>query len=332
MPKLILHLGLAKTGTTTLQVKFFPQVHGYLGKSYAEGPDLDLPIEQEGIASSLMELWEKNSDSTALAAWASRLDFNLFPTVLISNETFSRWRTAPGRGVSSWPVNKPRFDELPRRGSHPIVGFLSQLKAVLPRDVELISVLTLRSQFTYLPSHAAQAREQSMMPIVRRILRRRDEFILWDQLVRDLIDLQGPEQHLTLLFEDGVEANARDIVRFCGLTPKSQGFDYRAESLNQRRKAPNSWERRDPKRPPDPLARHLSRISKFLFRKRQPVLSYWYNQTRAALLQFGRSFLRFQKSDLQLSSRERRQIELYTRASNDSLARLLERDLKPLGY
>lgn len=334
MRKLILHLGLPKTGTTTLQNKLFPQLEGYLGKNEKGGPELVIPNHLATVESSLLRLFLVGADSKAMREWVRQLDFDWSASLLISNEAFSRWKDRNCPGSSVWPVQKPRFGEEPRRRTHPIVPFLSELNAVLPPDVELITVITLRAQKTYLPSHAAQSRGQSMTPIVRRIIRRQDAFILWDRLVRDLEALRGPAGHLTLLFEDGVKENAREIVRFCGLTSKSGYINYEEITReNRRQESKDSWVARRPKTPRlDSLCHYLAHHSETLSRSRLPFLSgasFWIHKlfAKESLLRGApsRRLLRF--TDLEAS-----QIDSYTRASNDSLALMLERDLVSLGY
>ena len=334
MPKLIIHLGLPKTGTTSLQNKLFPQLEGYLGKHERGGPELELPDHLASVESSLLRLFLAGADRKALREWAQQLDFDWSATLLISNEAFSRWKDLNCPDSSVWPVQKPRIREAPRRRTHPIVPFLSELNSVLPPDVQLITVMTLRAQKTYLPSHAAQSRGQSMTPIVRRIIRRQDAFILWDRLVRDLQALRGPAGHLTLLFEDGVEENAREIVQFCGLTSKSGRIRYEEITReNRRQEGSDSWTTRPPKTPRlDSLYHYLSHAAETISPSRLPFLrgaSSWIHKIFAK-----ESLLRGVRSQrvLRLTEFEASQIDFYTRASNDSLALMFERDLVSLGY
>ena len=323
MPTLVIHLGLAKTGTTTLQKRFFPQVHGYLGKSYPDGLDLLPPGNGRAVTDSLVELWNNGHDSKSVSDWVSRLNFEEFPTILISNESFSRWRDDAKSRSSSWPVQKPHWGEAPRRGSHPIIGFLASLKTALPPTVDLLTILTVRSQKTYLLSHASQARAQSMGPIVRRIGLRRDAFILWDRLVDDLSRLRGSSSHLTLLFEDGVEHNAREMVRFCRMQPRIGEFQYDEMGVeNRRRRGANSWQRRDQIPRLANLATTLSASTLWLPHSWRTLLGGFYLKGRRVL----------KPLKLTLTSKQLLKIERYTQASNDALAAALNRDLGPLGY
>lgn len=332
MPTLVIHLGLAKTASTSLQRHFFPQVRGYLGKEYAEGEALELPETQVALADELELLFRYGHGPESLARWAKQLDFRQFPSILISNESFSCWRVA-GPETSSWPVQAPRRGEPPRRGRHPIVSFLIDLQSVLDSDVRLITILTLRAPATYLPSHAAQARAQSLSPIVRRIQKREDPFILWGQFVSDLTKLRGPDQHLTLLFEDGVEQNARMIAKFCGLTPKSRPFRFgEIFHENRRRIEGASWRARAPRVKPDRVGDFLFGVASRVSPATRTCLGKAYRRLRANVAGLFSLRKSGRPRELRLTEAERSQVKAYTQRSTQLLSDLLGRDLRQLGY
>ena len=327
--RLIVHLGLPKTGTTSLQAGFFPQVEGFLGKKSTEleGLPFDFPNEFDGLAREFVDAYLTFRWKTLLPELVRRLPLDRFPTILWSEENLSVWRD-PDKTDSSWvPAQKPLRGERARKGSHPVISFLQEMRLNLPDSVELFTIVTLRAQQTYLPSQAAQVGERNMARVIRGILRRGDEFLFWDQLVRDLEELSGPEHHLTLLFEDGIESNAREIVRFCRLTPRGGEFDYeRLPIVNARRDADGgSWV------PGTKRLRHrtgtkLSRVSKAVFRRELPLLSRIYTRLRRWLLSL-KGF-----NSVRLSKRQRSRLQYFVASSNLALSKRLNRDLDLFGY
>lgn len=330
--KLVIHIGLPKTGTTSFQTSFFPQVEGYLGKPGKQrDTSFDLPDDLRFLERSLRKLSFQDNWKQQLHELTGRLPFEQFQTIIISEENLSVWKQPASREGSSLPVHRPSRKEAPRRGSHPVVGFLRELHSALPSDVVLLTIVTLRAQKTYLPSQAAQAGEGRMGPIIRRITRRKDEFILWDRLVRDLEGLRGPRKHLTLLFEDGLEPNAREIVRFCDLKPRSGAWDFGAISEKNVRSSKDglSWvvgtqSERERLRG---FSGTLVRISKKLTGGREMrTVSRAYVLLRNWLLKPSTN------REVRLSPKQQAQLSKYVSSSNQKLAMRLRRDLKSLGY
>ena len=171
-----------------------------------------------------------------------------------------------------------------------------------------------------------------MGPIIRRITRSKDEYVLWDQVVHDLEQLRGPSKHLTLLFEDGLEANARRIVQFGSLAPKLGSFDFGAISQKNVRSTGTSWEVAPPVRRADRLAPILVSFSQKLLGREFPLLQKGYRRGRALLYHGLAKCALFQRTRLKLSSRQRRALDEYVRHSNKSLEERLGRDLGPLGF
>lgn len=332
MRKLVLHLGLPKTATTTLQDSFFPQIKGYVGKVSADKPDLGLPPKHSDLCKNFgyYDVFAEHR-ANATQSLINQIPFDFASTILLSNEAISRWPLS--RPLGPWsPVEPPLPGEGSRRGTHPMIPFLAELNQALPQDVDLLTVITLRAQATYLPSQAAEKGVGSMGPIVRRITKRRDEFILWDPLINDLERLRGPEKHLTLLFEDGVESNARQIVEFGSLEAKTGQFDFAAISTENKRRHGATWERAAGARREDRFAKIAARLYRLVFRRNGPALSNAYLRVRAALVRGRDMFSKLYAKPLALSDRQRSKLENYVRASNKSLSQRLGRELGPLGY
>ena len=260
-----------------------------------------------------------------------KLPFESHPTIFISEENFSIWKQYGHRGGSDHPVQRPFWGEAPRQGSHPIVRFLAELNSALPDNVELLTIITLRAQKTYLPSQAAQYGEPRIGPILRRIRSREDQFVLWDQLVQDLEILRGADKHLTLLFEDGLESNAREIVRFCQLEPTNGAFDFNTISSENVRSADGSQSWIVGTQPDRQRARSFTGrfvvLSKWVTGGRElPTISRAYILVRRALFHVSG------RNSLQVSPKQESQLREYVTASNQRLGIHLGRNLKPLGY
>lgn len=332
MKRLILHLGLPKTATTALQNRFFPQVKGFIGKSDSKLDSGFDEVNREIVKSIGYFASQEHAQPRALDRLVARLPFDTFSTILISNEAFSRWTVGRGPRATWTPVQKPRRGEMARKSPHPVVPFLEALGQLLGSDTELLTIITLRAQVTYLPSQAAEKGADSMDPIVRRIVGRNDEFILWDRLVRNLEELRGKAKHLTLLYEDGVETNAREIVKFASLEPLQGNFDFEAIPFENVRGDGTSWKRAAPVRRPDRLALNLTKFLRVLGVRPVPRVSKIYVLSRSWLLSGWTGLRKIGRKPLALTDKQKKKIDLYVRESNASLSQTLRRDLRSLGY
>jgi hypothetical protein len=218
--KLVVHIGLPKTATTMLQTHFFPQFAGYLGRSFVP--------EEDGVVNGLRDIkedylhgkdWEE-----ALADWADKLDFSELPVQIVSEEALVR-NSPKEKGVSFWPLGPTGRGEIPRRGGLPVTIFLAKLRDFLPSDVSLFTVVTLRNQADFLASLLAQnllndwaTVHDGVGPIFNRIIQNDDDYVDFYRLVVELEKVSGPSQHLTLLFEDGVERNVQRIEEFANVS------------------------------------------------------------------------------------------------------------------
>ena len=245
---LLLHIGLPKTGTTTLQNHFFPNYSGYGGSFHRLGPDAAAVQQNHPSLLRLMETYVRFSGDQPpsgsglrddLSRWVEELDFNETGLLIFSREGLSQWR----RGHSTrWPVDY----ELPVAvGTHPITIFLSELRLILPQDVSLTTIITLRNQSDFLGSLAAQLGRERYFDSSRfeELVTIGDAFMDFNQIVRDLEDVSGAEDHCTLLFEDGLEINVSKIVDLIGPPDLETEFDPAGQipADNKRRSGANSW-------------------------------------------------------------------------------------------
>jgi hypothetical protein len=311
--KLVLHLGLHKTATTSLQSFFFPQVAGYLGKSRAPRSSVAREHEAPNLVKNLKAIaWGGVARFGELEGLIRQIDFSEQPTRLISDEGLSAWPQGPKQRV---PVQRSDRSALSRRGTHPVVPFLRALESCLPEDVELVTIIVLRAQPEYLASLSAE-KGVNLGSAVRRVVKRKDEFILWHRLVNDLESLRGPEKNLTLIFEDGLDFNARLITKHCGLIPVEGSFRFDPpQRENVKRQSDGTWQKKQPK-----ASGNLPKVLQ------HAVPRSVYLAVRGGVLRF------VCPGKIRLTSSQRRRIRKYCASSNQLLADHLGRELGSLGY
>ena len=339
MRRLVIHLGLPKTATTTLQTHIFPQLPGYLGRFY-EGDT----YPSAALTKQLIQLYWWGFDEKqvfeidghpawvpALEAWVEELVASDEDILLWSEEGLSVWRS-PASNAAYWPpMDAP--GALPRRGSHPIVDFLQQLRELLPQDIELKTILTLRNQSDWLVSLAAQMHVRNT-GFVDRLIRDDDAFLNSYAMTKDLECLRGPENHLTLLFENGLEHNVEEILKFAGYPPA--GFQNLTvpEARENVGKRDKGWKVEAPAGVEGFL---LAFRGKFPFlddnvftndkwrRALRPLFGY---EIRRKVLSQGK----WKSFTISLTRGQRTAIKSHCKASNVQLSAHLDVDLEALGY
>jgi hypothetical protein len=339
--RLVVHIGLPKTATTTLQMHFFPQLGGYLGKGY--------PSPDEGSAWGPSEVFSEFSDiqnayyrgqdwEARLADWVHKLDFKEHPVQLISDEVLARWTSPLNAGGSSWPVEPPRRGEVPRRGAPPVAVLLAKLRDFLPPDVSLFTIVTLRNQADFLGSHAGQSgvRVRGGGAVFERVIQREDAYMDFYSLVTELEKVSGPSQHLTLLFEDGVEQNCKNIVEFADLTPLKEVFNFEfGKRANLRRTDDNTW-RRKYSRPSYHTSGVFLGLRKVILGKFPRLFPAMRAVNRFVFARIGAVRRLVDRAangqTVSISDENRRKLRVYCAPSNQRLAEHLKRDLAFLGY
>lgn len=340
MRRLVIHLGLHKTATTSLQTHYFPQFPGYLGRFYPETNYASCALDElaevhaYGALIDGQRVFEVDGREVwipAMESWVEELLASDEEIHLWSNEGLSLWRSPAGSSAASPVMDAP--EALPRRGSHPIVGFLRHLRALLPEDVELKTVLTLRNQSDWLCSLAAQS-GIAETAFVERLINADDAFLDYHAITRDLEHLRGRKNHLTLIFEEGLEQNAQKIQRFAGYTPSEiPNLDTSQARENVRRGAEGWTGQRfvgiegalRAIARTSVLDRHV--LSNRTWRRAlRPILGY---EMRRRL--FGR-YSDPQTFTISLTPSQRESIRIHCDGSNAQLSSHLGLDLKEFGY
>lgn len=343
--ELIIHPGLPKTATTTLQKHVFSVFPGYLGRHYRHHSTSD-SVQQLQLREAHTQLVAARAAPDRLPGewretledWIEALPLKGHRQLIISDEYLSRW--SPEGHVRS---NQPGMDVPPgavRTGDHPMGEFLETIKAVLPARVKLRIILTLRNQTDFLASMYAQKSRDMRAPgtedfdrKVAMLLEVSDGSLDYYAIVKRLAAIVHSEDLLVLQHEDGVVRNAREISRFIVGSPDfiDGSIGASLQSENRRSHEPNTWLLRPQPRasPPVPSSAQLSvwflntRLGAGLRGGQQragdPARR---EQTRAA----GGA------AKLTVTPDTSKSIRAHCRDSNTALAQLIGRDLSALGY
>lgn len=238
------HVGLPKTGTSTLQRHFFPRLSGYLGK-FAHSATSD-PERTPDAARELIRIrFDTNLSSEERAQriheWSvQHLDPEL-SSFFVSAEELSWWHTSPTSG--HWPLQDARHDRN-RLGTPALASFLADMKVGLGPKTRLRVVLTIRNQSAFLGSYYAEKRiffpcfgQRDFTRRVRRLLGSSDSFLDWGMLATSLLEVLDSSDLQICIFEDGLERVAYDIKQFV-----DQDVDHtRLGHENVRIIAPYHW-------------------------------------------------------------------------------------------
>lgn len=234
MRRLTLHIGLEKTGTTTLQRDLFPSYPGFIGGFSTRREDIPVSNGNFGPDSPpdrflgpfyALYVRDGRLRDVENARWRAdvRAWWRSLPSsprdLFLSSELLSKWPTAAApdffRGQFS--------PEAQRLGPHPVISFLAALAAELDGAARIQSVVTLRNQADFLGSLYAQtsikltdASQKDFATRVMHLIESGDDFLNWDSLIGGLQASLGAENVCVALFEDGVAAVGDAISDFLG--------------------------------------------------------------------------------------------------------------------
>ena len=245
------------------------------------------------------------------------------------------------------PTQATRPGDVPRRGAHPVTVFLAKLKNFLPPDVSLSTIVTLRNQTDFLGSSSAQGRAIGSLrkaaglygagTTFTRIIHNEDAFVDFWSLVTELEKVSGPSQHLTLLFEDGLERNVERIEEFTNVSFSAVAGDSEPPKIeNPRRIDQGTWNAGMVERG-NRSVWELRNSPIFSVRRLLPsTLRVWAHpltQRLGRMLERTvRSSSRWESGVVTVSDEDRLRMREYCAPSNKLLAQHLKRDLSALGY
>jgi hypothetical protein len=213
---LVLHVGLPKTATTTLQTHVFPRFDGYL--------------RSERLFNSAMRAWLTQSCSwqDVVGAWGATIGQDGRTTSFVSQEALSMWPQEPNdRPLDNWPLTD-RWSTLERSRPHPLLAFIEAVRLKSKDNLTVRVILALRNQSDFMGSLYAQLSgrlsllsapsQQDFEAKVRAIINSDDTFFDWSALVAELDAALGRKNCLILFYEDGLERNIQHIEEFLGTT------------------------------------------------------------------------------------------------------------------
>jgi len=329
MMDLVLHIGLSKTGTTTLQQHVLPVAPGYLGREDRLGTrNRDGGLYKMFLASH-------RGLPVDLEAWRQRVLHCFKPEeqhpVVLSEENLAHWEHD---GSYCYPITGRLSDlgRAPRSGVHPIATFVERLLVPAWRDLGQVRVLvTLRNQFDWLGSRYAQSSNRILQASqadferqVRWIVEREDAYLDYAGLVEALGAAVGSSNVTVLLMEDMKTAEYWEtLARVVGdghiVPPPS-------EARANRRATEEGWQMRS--------FRHDRFMKSVLFgQQRTPQTSRkWTLRALRHPRHVLQALTQRRSSEIRANSELRIAVQQCYEPSNRRLATMIGRDLGALGY
>lgn len=343
MKDIILHIGLSKAASTTLQTRVFPALHNYYGKSAASKLrriiSTDPTLARRETVNQLINWVEKLSIGEKSAEEVGR------ETILLSDEHLASF--APG-GVFAKDlfVSSRKLENFRKNDLLPIAGFLNELKSFWPSGRVRV-LLILRNQADWLASRYAQsasrflsASQVDFEASISRILElnRTNYCLNWYQLVVELQHVLGAENVEVLVLEEiFTETFWSRLDKFLSGNKKEDEIQYGPNLVrsNNRRLDEQCWALRDIVSTSNLLSCYVNR-SNFNKPTRQGLASILslLAQVEKSLGDLPLSFLRGRRErEISLSPGMRKTILEHVSISNERLGKeVLSKDLKSLGY
>lgn len=227
---IVIHIGLPRSGTSTLQNKLFPKLPvNFLGGNWEE-TGLLTKASFTGLRKLVFNDNFPDDDRSWLTKkWfddAKKKCVSYEQNVVMSYEALSMWPTKNG----SWPISSPPcpvfLKTYKKTSEYPIIHFVRDflLKSWPWGKVKL--VLVLRNQIDYCASlysrtseNMVEAGQKHFEKKVLDVAKNKMVQLDWYSLVRGLEEVLGPKNvHVALYEEIFNDANAQnDLVRFiCG--------------------------------------------------------------------------------------------------------------------
>ncbi len=325
---LTVHIGMPKTGTTSLERHVYPNATGYLGRSYGEG-GRHQPSPAEDLFDIYRTSWSESDVGPALVAWSRpHLEHE---SLLVANEMLTLWGHA-GQESQFHPLSDYSHESGFRRtGAHPVAQFLEHLQVALPADWSLRVLLTLRGQTTMLASQYAQesggmqaASQADFEAKVQRIVREADAYYDYANLIRSLQSVVSTEHLAVGLIEDGLVGIVRAVREFNPSVPSKFETDVERLPRENVRSTGSGWPLR-PRRlgvamsgPTSRLRRILPADLRKIARRSLTGVDAWRERG-------------FEAGRIEVSDNLRTAIQAAYRESNQALETMLGRPL-PAGY
>ncbi|MGM0704245.1 MAG: sulfotransferase domain-containing protein [Pseudomonadota bacterium] len=215
---LILHIGLPKTGTTTIQHNFLKGEPGYIGKV----GKFDEFISKESTHFFNFHRFMNCEDvKNKTREWVERVLFekndmeNLesLGAIKVSQEAWSRW-PSKNSNFYKYPIGAREAKYKSRSRPAPIAEFIKKYlvpewKYAAGPESKVKIVVTLRNQVEWLASGYSQrsgsrfnASQSDFEKQINSLIEAGDPFLDWDKMLEELEVAVGSENVTALLFED----------------------------------------------------------------------------------------------------------------------------------
>jgi len=343
---LIVHIGLPKAASTTLQRNLFSGTAGYLGKSFGANNDLGWQFRNITPTEDL-SFW--TSEARSWVARAIECKKHLWPEtqrLIVSHEDLSQRQTNTYRQKrpigSSQDVSGQQGD-LQR---HFTTTLLKGFKDYIWKSGNVKALIVLRNQpewlaslYVTLSNTFKSASQKDFEAQVQKLIQHGEDYIDWSRWVDDLQQALGQENVCTLLMEDMKQEKFwKELATFMELDDVDpfQFAKLNATKYNVRRFKDNSW-KISPLKKRKPLAARL--IRKYRDYKRLPNTRLVLNDlTRRMFSSFTPSIAAIngankRYTEIEMTASLRESILEYCRPFNDRLAKQLNRnDLREIGY
>ncbi len=215
MTDLVVHLGLQKAGSTTIQA-FLRHCEFFLGKAPTlQATSLGKRFEQDARRCASHPSWER-----AVRRWG---------------EHVRAWKRAQGISSPALAVSSEALSSPARFPERAFVDNLRALDERVWREGDVKALLVLRNQAEWLGSRYAQgslktieASQRDFEAYVQRVIDSGQDVLDWSQWVSDLRDALGSNKVCVLLFEDIKLKQFWDaLFSFCGglAHPQYSGSD-----------------------------------------------------------------------------------------------------------
>lgn len=331
--EIIFHIGLPKTGTTTIQEHLLSGRKGYLGKDRSRKSLLSIhqiqnftKTAKESAVSSPEDV-HRNTEAFLENVLSQSNSIQELEKLILSDEALFGWPA-----VKKSSINRPM----------PFIYYIQNyLKPIWSTYGDIRVVVTLRNQSDFIASRYAQgsrkrrnASQKDFESHVSRILCSDDPSIKWDILVEDLVEALGDDHVTVLLFEDITSESFWEKL-LDAFSVNDLGSNYffnnKKPHENKRASKENVW------RLEASGALRPSAVVQSSWPSMLPGKQLATNFSRSFLNPYLEPFLcrlfdNQRDEEIYLSSEIRARIREHYSESNQRLGKKLNRDLKEIGY
>lgn len=349
---LLLHIGLGKAGSSTLQSNLFEQIPSYLqGKLFNEklqGTAGDQEILL-WLATNHHLIRNKKMVRKRTAAYLDTVErvadnLNIERSYLLySREMLTMWKTKFTHGSCRPILTSPKnFNRGKRIRPWPVASYIQNYLVPAWNRGQVKVLLTLRAQQTWLASVYAQnshrilgASQHDFEHQIEQMIDREDPYIKWMGLLEDLSTAIGPDNLHVVLLEDLKYQPNEYWGQIAGFLQENIPFETHPEKAIPARIKKSDEEDTWPLRSVGPiLKREFEELT--YWRNKNSFVTYAKKALGRIEKELYSSFLEkliFERDEyIYLSENLTRQILYYVKDDNARICNYLGRDITEFGY